>query len=315
MPDGTDISRQELVFELPEGAIISTEDKQPNDNPPVYDFSADESRKFIVTSEDKKNSAEYDISIFTMELPLLYSFENLAETTPYNVLYLSDQSKMLQWASGNPGFRLTGMTDSPTGYPTSQSADGAKGYCVKLETMDTGSFGSAAGMPIAPGNLFIGSFDLSNALSKPLEATQFGYPFTRIPERLTGFFKFKAGEQMVNENKETIEGTDRFDIYGVMYEAEETDFFLNGGNSLTDDSIVLLARISAEDATETDEWTSFDIPFEARNGKSVNEEDLKNGKYKLAIVLSSSVNGAYFEGAIGSTLYVDELEIVCETNN
>ena len=96
VPDGTDISRQELVFELPEGAIISTEDKQPNDNPPVYDFSADESRKFIVTSEDKKNSAEYDISIFTMELPLLYSFENLAETTPYNVLYLSDQSKMLQ---------------------------------------------------------------------------------------------------------------------------------------------------------------------------------------------------------------------------
>lgn len=44
-------------------------------------------------------------------------------------------------------------------------------------------------------------------------------------------------------------------------------------------------------------------------------DNLKNGKYKLAIVLSSSINGAYFIGAIGSTLWVDELEIVCETNN
>lgn len=84
---------------------------------------------------------------------------------------------------------------------------------------------------------------------------------------------------------------------------------------MTDKSIVRLARINSDDAKETDEWKSFDIPFETMNGKSINSEDLKNGKYKLAIVLSSSINGAYFIGAIGSTLYVDELEIICETNN
>ena len=51
------------------------------------------------------------------------------------------------------------------------------------------------------------------------------------------------------------------------------------------------------------------------DGKTIDSEKLKNGKYKLGIVLSSSLDGAYFKGAVGSTLYVDELEIVCETNN
>lgn len=315
VPDGTDISQQELIFELPDGATVSTSDKQSNDNPPLYDFSVNNNRKFIVTSEDKSNSAEYNINIYTMELPLLYSFENLVSDDPYDILYLSDSSKKLQWASGNPGFKLTGMGNNKKDYPTLQITEGKKGYCVKLETKDTGSFGSGAGMPIASGNLFIGTFDLSNALSKPLEATQFGYPFTKNPTRMTGYYKYKAGPQMTNADKQPIEGKDKFDIYAVMYEAEKSDFFLNGENSLNDNSIVKLARISSENAKETDEWTSFDIPFEMMNGKSINNEDLKNGKYKLAIVLSSSVRGAYFIGAIGSTLYVDELEIICETNN
>lgn len=315
VPSGTDLSQQELIFELPEGATVSTEDKQPNDNPPSYDFSIQNNRKFIVTSEDKSTNATYHISIVTMELPLLYSFENLVSTDPYHIIYLNDQTKMLQWASGNPGFKLTGMGNNATDYPSVQASDGKKGYCVKLTTRDTGSFGSIPGMPIAPGNLFIGSFDLTNALSKPLEATLFGYPFTKVPTKMTGYYKYKAGPQMTDAEKKPISGTDKFDMYAVMYEAEESDFFLNGENSLTDKSIVKLARIKTEDAKETDEWTYFEIPFETSDGKTIDSEKLKNGKYKLGIVLSSSLDGAYFEGAVGSTLYVDELEIVCETNN
>lgn len=315
VPDGTDISKQELLLELPQGATVTTENKQPNDNPPIYDFSIEKDRTFIVTSEDGNNKAIYNISIFTMELPLLYSFDNLSQDNPYHAFYLSDQTKKLQWASGNPGFKLTGMASNNTDYPTVQSSDGEKGYCVKLETKDTGSFGSLAGMPIASGNLFIGTFDLSNALSEPLEATQFGYPFTKNPTKITGYYKFKAGPQMTNAQKEPITGKDCFDIYAVMYEVQDSNFFLNGENSLSHGSIVKLARIKTEDAKETDEWTYFEIPFEAQNNRSIDSEKLKNGKYKLAIVLSSSVNGAYFIGAIGSTLYVDELEIVCETNN
>jgi hypothetical protein len=35
-------------------------------------------------------------------------------------------------------------------------------------------------------------------------------------------------------------------------------------------------------------------------------------EFSLAIVFSSSVRGAWFEGAIGSTLYVDEVEVSYE---
>lgn len=41
-------------------------------------------------------------------------------------------------------------------------------------------------------------------------------------------------------------------------------------------------------------------------------EKLKNMGYSLAIVCSSSVDGASFMGAIGSTLYVDKFRITCE---
>ena len=61
-----------------------------------------------------------------------------------------------------------------------------------------------------------------------------------------------------------------------------------------------------------DEWTAFELPFEPMNGKEINKSKLQDGKYKLSIVLSSSVKGAYFKGAVGSTLYVDELELISE---
>ena len=62
--------------------------------------------------------------------------------------------------------------------------EGKEGKCVKLETRLTGSLGALVKMPIAAGNLFIGEFDMTNALSKPLEATRFGIPFCYKPAQL-----------------------------------------------------------------------------------------------------------------------------------
>ena len=41
-------------------------------------------------------------------------------------------------------------------------------------------------------------------------------------------------------------------------------------------------------------------------------QKLKAGGYSLAIVCSSSTNGAEFMGAVGSTLWVDKFKIICE---
>ena len=105
---------------------------------------------------------------------------------------------------------------------------------------------------------------------------------------------------------------DKCDIYAVMYEAENNSVMLNGDDVFTSDKLVSLARIKPEDVVESDQWTDFEIPFEPVKGRVIDDTKLKNGKYKLGIVLSSSVDGAYFKGAVGSTLYVDEVELICE---
>lgn len=319
---GSDLTRQELIFNLPEGATVRANDKQEGDEGNIYNFDNKEhTRLFTVTSEDGKWQAEYIIHIILTELPSVFHFEQLLEnrSNGYDTFLeeneptsAQDTKKILQWSSGNPGFKLTRMAKSRTDYPTVQITNGYQGSCVKLETKDTGEFGAMVKLHIAAGNLFIGNFDLDNALTNPRAATKFGFQFFKKPLELNGYFKFKAGTVFTESGIVNASKKDRFDIYGILYEAETPAFMLDGGNSLTSPAIVSMARIKPEEAVETDNWTPFNLKFESIGGKGINPDKLAKGQYKLGIVLSSSVEGAYFNGAVGSTLYVDEMELICE---
>ena len=318
---GANLAKQQLLFTLPDGATIKADEHSPNDILNNYDFSNEShSRTFTVTSEDGEWTATYTVKVVPAEMPETFHFEDLLPSagTEYDIFYefepgtSTNVSRVAQWSSGNPGYKLTGMTDNRTGYPTQQVTDGYRGNGLKLTTCDTGSFGAMVQMYIAAGNLFIGSFDLANALKDPLRATKFGIQYYKRPIALKGYFKFKAGEVYTDEGKVQKDMKDRFDIYAILYEANENSFMLDGSNSLTSENIVAKAQISEEAAVETDEWTAFELPFEPMNGKEINKSKLQNGKYKLSIVLSSSVKGAYFKGAVDSTLYVDELELISE---
>lgn len=321
---GVNLQRVEIHFELPEGATVAPLTNSRGDEAPFYNFSEKQTRQFKVVSEDQANTAVYQVSLWQTQLPTKYHFELLSSENPFHVLYELQNDNRLEWASGNPGFKLTGEAkENSLNYPTVQMKDGGSdgGKYVKLETKDTGPFGAMASMYIAAGNLFIGSFDVKSALSNPLTATQFGFPFFEEPVSLEGYYKFQRGA-VYEENNTPVPGMqDECDIYGVLYEVDEEMNSLDGGNSLTSDRIVLMARFQADQGAqyepavkgdylpEKKEWTKFKFPFVARNGKSVDAEKLKNGGYKLAIVFSSSVNGAYFKGAIGSTLCVDEVTL------
>ena len=318
---GADLAKQELKFTLPEGATIKPNNSRDGDTGNFYNFSeAGNSRSFTVTSENGEFKPTYTINIKPTELPTVYHFEDLliAENTPYHILYefapstSQGISKVLQWSSGNPGFALTGMAKSPTDYPTVQVEGGFNKKCVKLETKNTGSFGAMVKMYIAAGNLFIGTFEVGNALANPRKATNFGFQFDKRPKTLKGHYKFKAGDVYSAEGKPQEGVRDKCDIYAVMYEAENNSVMLNGDDVFTSDKLVSLARIKPEDVVESDQWTDFEIPFEPVKGRVIDDTKLKNGEYKLGIVFSSSVDGAYFKGAVGSTLYVDEVELICE---
>ncbi len=319
------LSMQELFFTLADGASLQINDPEENDEEPTlqsdniwrcqFDFSQNMERQLSVSSESGTVTVIYSLSVYVTELPTEYSFENLRSTDPYDIFYVKDEDSYIEWASGNEGYSICGVANTHTDYPTTQDENGYDGNYVKLTTRETGSFGAQVGMPIAAGNLFIGYFDVRNAVLAPREATHFGYPFTKKPIRMTGYYKYKAGDTFTDENGNEVVGeTDRGDIYAALYESGDDSYTLDGDlfplSGGMDDSIVLLARI--EETTETDTWTSFNLTFEAQNGKSVNDEDLANGKYKLAIVFSSSIEGAYFRGAVGSELCIDEVKIICE---
>lgn len=315
-----DPSKININFNLPAGASIVPVQRFTEDGINTYNFKDENPRLFKVTSEDGAFSAIYTIRLWQTEMPFTYDFETLSSDNPYHKFTEDNPSsgtiiRRLELASGNPGFELTKMAKAPDGYPTVQVNGGVDGgKCVKLETKDTGSLGSMVKMYIAAGNLFIGSFEVGQALSgNAMKATHFGFPFFYYPLRLEGWYKYKAGPTFSSKGKPVEGRKDECDIYGVLYETDDNVQFLDGSTSLNSPNIVALAR-NIKELPETDIWKQFNFKFEPQNGKSIDPDKLGKGIYKLAIVFSSSVDGAKFEGAVGSTLYIDKVTIAHTSN-
>lgn len=307
--EGTDLTALSPIFELTPGATISPASGSSQDftNPVRY----------TVTSEDKSWKRVYAVSVREQKasnIPTTFHFEKVRLIKgKYQQFYEELNDDELTWASGNEGFNFAMGSAATDEYPTVQYADGKVGKCVKLETKLTGSLGEMVKMPIAAGNLFIGSFNMLNAISNPLGATRFGTPFYNKPQRLTGYYKYKAGEQFY-ENGGYTSRKDMFNIYAIFYEVTKDVDMLDGtlpNNNYGHPNMVALALVS--DPHETDKWEYFDIPFDyERYGKKIDEDKLASGGYKISIIFASSKDGATFEGAPGSTLLIDEVELIYE---
>ena len=108
----------------------------------------------------------------------------------------------------------------------------------------------------------------------------------------------------------TPERQDLCDIYAVLFKASPEKPFLNGANVLSDPSVVAIAQLASGIATPGTGYRAFDLAFNYKSG--VNADDLAAFAYKIVIVFSSSRNGAVFEGAAGSKLYIDDVKIVTQ---
>lgn len=75
----------------------------------------------------------------------------------------------------------------------------------------------------------------------------------------------------------------------------------------------LVALAQYKDTQVLNSWQPFEMTFDYdRYGKSVDLDRLNAGDYNISIVISSSKDGATFEGAPGSTLWIDEMSIIYE---
>lgn len=318
---GTDLTALAPEFKTTAGATITPKSGT------VLDFSK-APVQYTVTSEDGAWHREYKVCIterrhttndtlnFDFENYYLYQEPNSSSSYYRWSDYLNeDGSQANNWATGNAGFKLTNYLAKPEEYPTIPLADGGvSGDAVMLVTRKTGAIGAAYRKPIAAGNLFLGTFIGDNALLKPMEATQFGLPFDRTPIKFTGYYQYTPGETFTNQDGNVVNGkVDAGDIYAVLYinhDADGNPFVLTGDNVLTSEQIVLLARVP--NVEPTDGWTYFELEFEKRNGKEIDLDLLNGFGYNLAVVFSSSVDGAYFQGAENSTLIIDNVRVICE---
>ncbi len=315
------------------------------------DFSDEQVQRFKIISQNHAWSREYRICvvldrsnaenelILTFDFNGNYALNDPSKTEDDNSVYYvwteTDETNVRElfggesWKNGNPGYKLSKSSAKPLEYPTVPVVGGGPDGtdCIKMETMDAGPFGKMVNILIAPGSIFNGYFDVTNALKDARKATQFGLPFKHKPIHVSAWMKYLRGDNFQDNDGNFIEGViDEPDVYVVFYRNQDENgdqVLLNGNDVLTNEHIIGLARLphrynaDGSDLTTDDpihgvtsEWQQIDIDL-----VYTEEPDatiLANNGYSLVMGFTSSWQGAYFNGAIGSKLWLDNVVITCE---
>ena len=314
--DGADITALAPQFAITAGATITPASGS------AHDFSQGPVT-YTVTSEDGKWSRKYTVQCNRVShyvvAEMNFDFEHFELDPVFNKFYiwhntLPDGSLGNDWASGTEGFKLSMSNAKPDECPTTVLMQGYDGHGVLLTTRSTGMLGKMSKKPIAAGNMFLGKFDISKAMTKTMEATEFGVPISAKPLRFSGYYQYSPASPFIDKNfVEYPNRVDAGDIYSVLYlnhDADGNPVVLYGDNVLSSDLIVAVARVKNVGETHG-EWIHYDIEYQYL--KEFDYTIMEQRGYNFTVVFSSSIEGATFEGAIGSTLKVDKVRVTCET--
>lgn len=339
-----DVTLVPLTLQVTSGATIvrkTPDGEQPFQNGSALDFSGEQVHTFRVIAEDKVWSRNYYISI--VHAPK--SDGDLRLT--FDDCFLSDESKAPGdqgvyyiwrgpefftdgvWKNGNPGFKISRSSAKALDYPSTPAVgagpDGSN--CLKLETCDTGAFGKMKNMRIASGSMFNGEFDVNYAITAALKATRFGSPFNHKPVMMRVWMRFEPGAIFQDRPGKPVAGVvDEPDAYVLLYrnaDAKGNRVMLDGNDVLTNPHIIGKGRLPHHfnaDGSDlesgnpihgvTREWKEFVIPVEYT--EEPDPDILADMGYSIVISFASSWQGAYFRGAIGSKLYIDNVQVICE---
>lgn len=269
---------------------------------------------YTVTSEDGIVTATYTVSVGGQAT--FYDFETWVVGVEGQKPEMTFYEVAGGWSSSNTGAHLLKAMTFADRYVVTQSEDAHSGNsAASIQTIDSrgANLGFVRVPKVTTGTLFQGKF-VTN-MGNTLESTKFGNPYTKKPIAFKGFYKYTPGDvfyrcespatcDVVVEDPDT---KDKCAINAVLYEVssfEDDTEYLTGMNIKTSDKIVAVAQL--QDGSAKADWTSFEIPF-----TYVQEYDATK-KYRFAIMCSSSSDGDNFNGAPGSTLIVDDLEIIAE---
>lgn len=264
------------------------------------------SATFTVVAEDG-TSKTYTVSC-SMGSLIQYDFETWA--TPEGAMY-PEVVNPEGWATCNDAVALIKNLGSLGGitytgeYPVRQTTDAYSGStAAMLESVDTqgGNIFGQTIPKVTAGSMFLGTFNAFAAMTDPMATTEFGILYDKKPVKVSGYYKYTPGAEFYNAAGELqADQKDACAISAVLYEVESEDETLDGSTIYTSDKIVAMASFSSGETVA--EYTPFELNLEY-----VKDYDASK-TYKFAVIFSASADGAAYNAAVGSTLYIDDVTI------
>jgi hypothetical protein len=262
----------------------------------VMDFS--EPVVYTVNAEDG-STASYTVYVKTdaPTIQIANSGFNNWYTTNSGYLQIGTGPNDTIWSTGNEGVVTMGNANA---LPLIVNND----TVAQLTTIKLGPLAQLVGQGIAAGSLFTGVFELN--IANPPESPIFGTPFIARPDSFSVMFRYLPGEQMTDGFGRNLAGNDSLDIAVYLED-----------RSSTPRKRVATAWLRTDEATS--DWTLLKLPLiygELQNPAyyevptkgiwGTGEETPTH----ITVVFSSSARGAYFEGAPGSELMVNDFRLI-----
>lgn len=228
-------------------------------------------------------------------------------------LFFNQEGGIPFWGTGNPGSAT--MNKNVTTFDSSVKApqtSGSGSLKMKSQFVGVGIVGK-----FAAGNIFSGTYVRTDGTDGVLN---FGRPFKSRPAKLRGYLKYipqnitKRGDKSPADAPQ-VGQMDKGYIYIALGDwavdedatSESPITIKTAVPKLFDKnskSIIAYGEKVLESATEGEAMIPFEIPLDYR--------DLNRLPKYIVVVATSSKYGDYFTGGEGSTLWLDDLELVYE---
>ena len=203
------------------------------------------------------------------------------------------------WGTANRGLALGGAP----GNTTRQQRDNTN--YARMESVAAPAF-----VRLAASTIFIGKFtDGFPSISDPRSNIDLGTPFTARPVSFSFDYTYRPGPSNEDSNGQPLPYGDQCDIYLLLENREgdkvrrvATAWFRSG------DQVVDWTRqtvsIKYGPLEPSDEWYDYAQPLQGEEWGDATEAITH-----ITILATSSFEGDFFRGAIGSTLEIDDIEL------
>lgn len=192
------------------------------------------------------------------------------------------------WATGNEGVTMSLVNKDSNTRPTDDVAQSG-GSAARMETI------SVPFVNIAAGNLFTGTYKTN--ISDPASSVTFGRPYSYRPKALQGYYKYapKVIDVARAPHEDKKGQMDQCHIYLRLED-------WGGATSRpSNPTVVGYGEFKSSEAVGAYKKFEFDIEYYSAVRPT-----------HVVLVATSSIYGGEFTGGIGSTLYVDNFELIFE---